>query len=151
MTSGATDLMFEMRRNKMHRASRAITSILAICVCFAGLPIPAAHSELIATDGVETVQPARLSAHARLGSLLDRADVRAALESQGVNAEDAKARAAALSDEEAGRLLAKFDSLPAGGSGFESLLWFAFLVFVILLITDILGFTKVFPFTRPAK
>jgi hypothetical protein len=39
----------------------------------------------------------------------------------------------------------------AAGSGFESVLWFGFLVFVILLVTDILGFTKVFSFTRPVK
>lgn len=131
----------------MHRANRVIAQILTICVCLAGLPIPAAHAELIATDRIEITHPA----HARLASLLDRADVRAALESHGVSAEDAKSRVAALSDEEAEKLAAKFDSLPAGGSGFESLLWFGFLIFVILLITDILGFTKVFPFTRPAK
>ena len=68
-----------------------------------------------------------------------------------MSAEEAKARVAALSDDEARRLAAKLDSLPAGGGGFETVLWIGFLVFVILLITDILGFTKVFPFTRPAK
>jgi len=125
--------------------------MLTICVCFAGLPIPAAQAELVATDRIEVTQPASESARAHLASLLGRADVRAALESHGVSAEDAKARVAALSDDEAEKLAAKFDSFPAGGSGFESLLWFGFLVFVILLITDILGFTKVFPFTRPAK
>ena len=48
-------------------------------------------------------------------------------------------------------IAARFDSLPAAGNGFESVLWIGFLVFVILLVTDILGFTKVFSFTRPAK
>ena len=135
----------------MHRVDRTVAHLLTICVCFAGLPIPAAQAELVATDRIEVTQPARTSARAHLASLLDRGDVRTALESRGVSAEDAKARVAALSDDEAEKLAAKFDSLPAGGGGFESLLWFGFLVFVILLITDILGFTKVFPFTRPAK
>jgi len=135
----------------MPRIDRTVAYILTICVCFAGLPIPAAHAELVATDRIEVTQPAPASARAHLASLLDRADVRAALESRGVSAEDAKARVAALNDDEADKLASKFDSLPAGGSGFESLLWFGFLVFLILLITDILGFTKVFPFTRPAK
>ena len=135
----------------MHRVDRTVAHILTICVCFVGLPIPAAQADLVATDRIEVTQAARTSARAHLASLLDRADVRAALESRGVSAEDAKARVAALNDDEVENLAAKFDSLPAGGSGFESLLWFAFLVFVILLITDILGFTKVFPFTRPAK
>ena len=35
--------------------------------------------------------------------------------------------------------------------GANGVLGLAVLVFLILLITDILGFTKVFPFTRPAK
>jgi hypothetical protein len=136
-----------MRRNKMTRIDRAMARILVACMCL-GAPIPAAHAELVATDRVET--EVRDSARERLSSLLDRADVRAALESHGVSSAEAKARVAALSDDEVGRLAAQFDSLPAGG-GLESVLWFAFLVFVILLITDILGFTKVFPFTRPAK
>jgi hypothetical protein len=135
----------------MPRVDRTVAHILTICVCFAGLPVPAAHAELVETDRIEVTQPARTSARAHLASLLDRADARAALESRGVSAEDAKARVAALSDDEVDRLAARFDSLPAGGSGFETLLWFAFLVFLVLLITDILGFTKVFPFTRPAK
>ncbi len=135
----------------MPRMDRTIARALVVCLCVAGLPVPAAHAELIATDRIEAAAPAQPSARAHLGTILDRADVRAALESHGVRPEDAKARVAALSDQEVEQLVAKFDSLPAGGSGFESLLWFAFLVFLILLITDILGFTKVFPFTRPAK
>ena len=77
--------------------------------------------------------------------------VRAALERQGVSSDEAKARVNAMSDDEVERLAARFDSLPAGGSGLETFLVIGFLVFVTLLVTDILGFTKVFSFTRPAK
>ena len=129
--------------------NRVMVRVLAVCMGVSGLPIPAAHAELVATDRIEA--QAKPSARVYLGSLLDRVDVRAALESHGVSAEDAKARVAALSDDEVEQLAAKIDSLPAGGNGFETVLWIAFLVFLILLITDILGFTKVFPFTRPAK
>jgi len=135
----------------MARTDRTLARLLVVCICFAGLPIPVAHAELIPTDQVSAPESAQPSAHARLATILDRSDVRAALESHGVNPAEAKARVAALSDDEARQLAARFDSLPAGGDGFVTLLWVAFLVFVILLITDILGFTKVFPFTRPAK
>jgi len=135
----------------MPRIDRIVARAVVVCLCFAGLPVPAAQAELIATDRIEATGQAQASARAFLRSLLDRADVRAALESQGVSAEDAKARVAALSDDEVEGLAAKIPSLPAGGDGIEGVLWLAFLVFVILLITDILGFTKVFPFTRPAK
>ena len=135
----------------MTRIDRTVARILVACMCVAGVPIPAAHAEVIATDRIEAAERAQPTARAFLESLLDRADVRAALEKQGVSADDAKARVAALSDEEVDGLAAKIPSLPAGGDGIEGVLWLAFLVFLILLITDILGFTKVFPFTRPAK
>jgi hypothetical protein len=133
----------------MTRSHRIVAHLLVACMCLAGAPIPAAQAELIATDRIENSPPS--SARERLNSLLDRADVRRALESHGVNAADAKARVAALSDDEIAQLAAKFDSLPAGGDGFGSVLGVALIVFLVLLLTDILGFTKVFPFTRPAK
>jgi hypothetical protein len=128
-----------------------IARALVVGLCTLGLPIPAAQAELVATDRVETARQAPLSPREFLGSLFDRADVRAALERQGVSTDDAKARVDALSDDEVEQVAARFDSLPAAGSGIETALVIGFLVFVTLLITDILGFTKVFSFTRPAK
>ena len=135
---------------KIH-LNRNIARILVVSMCSLGLPVPVAQAELVATDRIEGAGQAWLPARERLGALLDRTDVRAALEHHGVSAEDARARVNALSDDEVERLAARFDSLPAAGNGFESVLWIGFLVFVILLVTDILGFTKVFSFTRPAK
>ena len=135
----------------MPSLNRTVANILVVSLCALGLPIPAVQAELVATDRVETTRQDGFSGRELLGSLLDRADVRAALERQGVSTDDAKARVNALSDDEVERLAARFDSLPAAGNGFESALWLGFLVFVILLVTDILGFTKVFSFTRPAK
>ena len=135
----------------MTSVNRNIVRLLVVSLCYAGLPTRLAQAELIATDRLETAGRAPLSARERLDSLFERADVRAALERRGVSADDAKARVDALSDDEVERLAARFDSLPAAGDALGSLLWFGFLVFVVLLITDILGFTKVFSFTRPAK
>ena len=135
----------------MTSVNRNIVRLLVVSLCYAGLPARLAQAELIATDRLETAGRAPLSARERLDSLFERADVRAALERHGVSADDAKARVDALSDDEVERLAARFDSLPAAGDALGSFLWFGFLVFVVLLITDILGFTKVFSFTRPAK
>src|SRR6267378_7538103 len=135
----------------MPSLNRTVANILVVSLCALGLPIPAVQAELVATDGVETTRQDGFSGRELLGSLFDRADVRAALERQGVSADDAKARVDALSDDEVERIAARFDSLPAAGSGIETALVIGFLVFVTLLITDILGFTKVFSFTRPAK
>ncbi len=135
----------------MPSLNRTVARALVVSLCTLGLPIPAVQAELVATDRVEATRQDGLSGRELLGSLFDRADVRAALERQGVSPDEAKARVNAMSDDEVERLVAQFDSLPAGGSVFETFLVIGFLVFVTLLITDILGFTKVFSFTRPAK
>jgi len=79
--------------------------------------------------------------------LLERSDVRAQLQAYGVDPADVKARVAALSEEEAAQVAAQIDSVPAGGSVLGVLVF----VFIVLLITDILGFTKIFPFTKPVR
>ena len=135
----------------MPSLNQTVAGVVVASLCTLGLPIPAAQAELVATDRIETARQGQSSAREFLGSILDRADVRAAFERHGVGSDEAKARVDALSDDEAEQVAVRFDSLPAAGSGIETALVIGFLVFVTLLITDILGFTKVFSFTRPAK
>lgn len=82
-----------------------------------------------------------------ISRFLERDDVAKKLESLGVDAQTAKERVAALSDEEARYLAQKIDSLPAGGDAIVAIA----VVFLVLVITDILGVTKVFSFTRTAR
>lgn len=84
----------------------------------------------------------------RLAAMLGRADVQTRLQELGIAPQDAQARVAALTDAEAAALADRLDSLPAGGDGIIGALLF---VFVLLLLTDILGLTKVFPFTHSIK
>ena len=74
--------------------------------------------------------------------------MQAQLQNLGIAKADAQARVAALTDDEAATLAGRIDSLPAGGDGVIGSLIF---VFLVLLVTDILGFTKVFPFTHAVK
>jgi len=124
------------------RLRRLVASLLIVSIAGIGLPLPA-HAGIVSTDAAFAS-----AERGRIASMLERADVRAQLEAYGVRAADVKARVAALTDEEAARLAGKLDSLPAGGDGIIGAL---LLIFVVLLITDILGLTKVFPFTRPIK
>jgi hypothetical protein len=120
---------------------RLIASLLVLSIAGLGLPLPA-QAGMLGTDAV--VAPAERE---RIVSFLARDDVREQLQAQGVSQKQAQARVAALTDEEARQLAGQVDSLPAGGSVLGVLLT----VFLVLLITDILGFTKVFPFTRTVR
>ncbi|HUQ76385.1 MAG TPA: PA2779 family protein [Burkholderiales bacterium] len=118
---------------------RLIASLLVLCLA---MPMPS-QAAMVGTDSALGA-----AQRDRVNSLLDRADVQARLESYGVKAGDVKARVAALTDDEVSQLAAKIDSLPAGG---DSILGILVLIFIVLLITDILGLTKIFPFTRPIR
>jgi hypothetical protein len=85
---------------------------------------------------------------ARISAALDRAEVQQQLRDYGVTPDEIRMRVAALSDAEAAELAARIESLPAGGIGLVGAI---VLVFLVLLLTDILGYTKIFPFTRPVK
>jgi hypothetical protein len=103
------------------------------------------QATLISTEqAVATATPEQN--RARIMAALQRPDVQAEFEKLGVSSSDAKARVAALTDEEAATLASKAEHLPAGGDGIIGAI---LLVFFVLLLTDILGFTKVFPFTHP--
>ncbi len=129
------------------RTKRALATVLAVSLSFAGLaqaaPITAAAPTLIGTEQAAAALPGRVL----LEQTLARADVLAGLQARGVSVEAARARVAALTDAEAAQVAAQIDQAPAGGDALGVLLT----IFVVLLITDILGFTKVFPFTRAIK
>ena len=103
------------------------------------LPLPA-RAGMLPTDAALNQQ--------RIAQLLERADVQAQLRARGVDPTEARARAAALTDEEAALVVSNIDELPAGGVGIIGAI---LIVFLVLLLTDILGYTKVFPFTKPAR
>ncbi|MBN2869903.1 MAG: PA2779 family protein [Campylobacterales bacterium] len=84
-----------------------------------------------------------------INTYLERSEVSGKLEAMGIDMQTAKERVAALNDEEASRLAAEIDTLPAGGDAVGSIVGAAVFIFIVLLITDLLGWTKVFNFTRP--
>jgi hypothetical protein len=84
----------------------------------------------------------------RIAAALARPAIMAQLQELGISTADAQARVAALTDAEAAAVADKIESLPAGGDGVIGALVF---IFVLLLVTDLLGLTKVYPFTRPVK
>jgi len=86
-----------------------------------------------------------------LKTLISRNDIKTALISQGIDPDEAKARVDSLSDSEVIEVADKIEQLPAGGGVFGAIIGAALIVFLVLLLTDILGFTDVFPFVRSQK
>ena len=132
----------------MKHLQRILALLLSISLIQVSM-VQTAHATLVSTEQVARLagqEAPSVRGHARLSAALSRADVRAAMERQGVDPALAMERVASLTDEEAGQLAQKIDSAPAGG-----IIGALLLVFFVLLVTDILGLTKVFPFTRSAR
>ncbi len=115
--------------------------------------IGAAQATLIGTDTAAATATAEDVAgkRTRVLAFLDRNDVAREFDRLGVSPAEAKARVAAMSDADLLGLSDRIDQAPAGGDAFGAIISAAVLVFIVLLITDILGLTKVFSFTRPIK
>lgn len=105
------------------------------------------QAAIISTEQVVSVAAAQQN-RAKINATFERADVQAELQKMGITTEEAQARVAALTDAETASIAHRVDSIPAGGDGIVGALIF---IFVLLLITDILGLTKVFPFTKSMR
>ncbi len=126
----------------MKKCNQVISRVLIVCMLGAGFPLPAS-AEIVTTEQINAA-----TERERIGSFLDRTEVRARLQALGVDADAARARVDALTDNEARDLAARIDQLPAGRSDVLGVL---LVIFIVLLITDILGLTKVFPFTKAMR
>jgi hypothetical protein len=108
---------------------------------------PVAQAALVSTDRVTATATASAERD-RVTAFLARDDVRAQLVTLGIAPDEAQARVAALSDAEVSRIAGRIDELPAGQGAVGAVVGAVLVIFIVLLVTDLLGLTKVFPFTR---
>ncbi|HNJ83858.1 MAG TPA: PA2779 family protein [Piscinibacter sp.] len=133
----------------MKTTTRWMTRLIAVCLSFAGF-MTSAQATLVSTEQVAASEGVTSAAEQRayVNSMLTRADVAAALQERGIDLAQAQARVAALTDDEVAHVAHTLDTAPAGASDVLGTIVF---IFLLLLITDILGFTKIFPFTRSIR
>ena len=86
-----------------------------------------------------------------LKSLISRNDIRKSLLSQGIDPDEAKIRVESLSDSAAIAVADQIEQLPAGSGSVGIIIGAALIIFLVLLATDILGYTDVFPFVNKHK
>jgi hypothetical protein len=125
------------------RFARPVGAVLVVAVATLSLHIPVADATMVGTEQVLSPLQAQ-QARDRIHEALVRQDIGDRLRALGVDPARVQARVDALTDEEARQLAGHLDTMPAGGSLGGVILF----LFLLLLITDILGLTHVFPFTN---
>lgn len=125
--------------------------VVAILLLFSFLSlnvsIQPARAGLISSETAQAINKQECS-RARISSFLARHDVEQAMVKHGVNPEEARNRLNSLSDQEVQSIVRVIDQMPAGGDGVGSVIGAAVFIFIVLLITDLLGLTHVFPFVN---
>ncbi|MCF8110983.1 MAG: PA2779 family protein [Desulfobacteraceae bacterium] len=127
---------------------RFVAVIILFAFCASVIPAPALYAAMIETPAV--LENDSGDVRAQLDRMFEKKQVREALEARGVSVEEARARVAALTDEQMRQVAQKLDSMPSG-QGIGTVVGAALLVFLVLLVTDIAGLTDVFPFVVKNK
>jgi len=125
------------------------TTVMMMCMV---LPYGAVKAEMVSTELLLAAPPSLSSSapdvRAELIGFLERADVQAEMRALGVDPAEAAARVQVMSDREIEQLAGKLQDSPAGGSVVGIVVGSVVFVFLVLLLTDILCLTSIFPFTK---
>ncbi len=128
----------------LHKLKRFI-SLLLVAVLAGGQAMPL-QAAMIGTDTLLQQEQLQFDRE-QLVQLLDRGEVQQQLVAMGVDVADAQRRVVQMTDSEVQQLNAQLGELPAGGDVFG----LVFLVFLVFVITDVIGATDIFPFIQPVK
>ncbi len=121
------------------RWKRAVGSAFAALLLVASTA--PAQAALVGTG--EVLSEARIEAdRADVIQMLEREDVRTRLEAMGVDPADAQQRVARMTEAELAQLQQHMEQAPAGGD----VLGVALTVFIVFVVTDVIGATDIFPF-----
>jgi hypothetical protein len=137
----------------MHRircSARYVSFFMTLTMVFMTIPLQTVCAAMVGTETVLTITQTE-TARENLIGFLEREDIEAVMTAQGINSLEAKARVGSLSDAEVMRIAKKMDQLPAGGDWLGLVVGVALIVFLVLLFTDIAGYTDVFPFVKHQK
>lgn len=126
----------------MNFFKRSVASFVIASTAALGLPLHA-NAGIISTQEVASISAER----AKVEAFLAREDVRQELEAHGINGTVAADRVKMMTDAEVTQLAGRIDEAPAGGDFLGVVVG----VGVLLLLTDILGLTKVYPFTNSIR
>jgi cytochrome c1 len=123
---------------------------MAAVMFMVSLPVNAAKAGLVKTEDV-IEQATATAQRRRVKDFVHRQDVRQQMTSLGIQPEEAAKRVDALSDAEVAQIAGYLDNAPAGQSVVAGFLGAVVIIFLVLLLTDLLGLTDIFPFVKKPR
>ena len=111
------------------------------------MPMMPAQAAMIGTDQIINQTDSSLTQE-NLQQFLDREAAQKQLHAWGVSPDWIKDRVNNLTDMELARINQEIGNLNAGG---ESVLGVLLIIFIVFVITDVIGATNIFPFIHPVN
>ena len=128
----------------MKSLNRILTLVLSLLLLTA--PVGQANAAII--DNSQVINQVQQTIEKDdLLQAINRVDVQQQLLSMGVAAGDLENRINQMTAEEVAQLNQQINALPAGGD----ILGIIVLIFIVFIITDVIGATDIFPFIHPVN
>ena len=128
----------------MKYLKKFISSLLSIALV--GMSLNPANAALV--TNAEVINHAQADyARSSIIQTFQRSDVKAQLRAMGVNPADVESRVNMMTAEEIEMLNKHMDELPVGGDVLGVIL----IIFIVFVITDVIGATDIFPFIKPVN
>jgi predicted PurR-regulated permease PerM len=128
----------------IHFLRRPIAVLLSILLALS--PLLPAQAAMIGNEQIIN-QHQQGQTRDSLQQLLQQQSARQQLQALGVSPDLVKSRIDSLTDSELARINRHVDTLDAGGS----ILGILLVIFVVFVITDVIGATDIFPFIHPVN
>jgi len=129
---------------------RPVSLLLVVSFCLLNFNVPNAQAKMVGTDAMIAEQQA-LDQKAQVADFMAREDIKQIMTQYGVDPVEAQQRVDSLSDKELASLASSIDQLPAGAGGVGAVVGAVVLIFLVLLVTDLVGLTHVFPFVNHSR
>ena len=127
-----------------HFLRRPIAVLLSLLLALA--PLIPAQAAMIGNQQIINQSESQQTRDS-LQQLVEQQSARQQLQAWGVDPEQIQNRINSLTDSELARINQQVDTLDAGGSVLGILL----VIFIVFVITDVIGATDIFPFIHPVK
>ncbi len=116
---------------------------LMLSIAILSMSFNSVHAARVSNEQVIS-QTQQLDARTQLIDTINRADVKQQLLALGVEPEHVTGRIKQMTTDEIAQLNRQIETLPAGGD----LLGVLLVVFIVFVITDVIGATDIFPFIK---
>jgi predicted PurR-regulated permease PerM len=128
----------------IHSLRRPTAVLLSLLLAL--MPMLPAQAAMIGNEQIIN-QSQSQQTRGSLQQLFEQDTARQQLQAWGVNPEQIQNRIDSLTDSELARINQQVDTLDAGGNVLGILL----IIFIVFVITDVLGATDIFPFIHPVN